>query len=54
MISLPALIERASRLNPDGVATRYRDRQHHWTELESRIARLGAALSKLPFDEADR
>ena len=54
MISLPALIERASRLNPNGIATRYKDRQYDWTELQSRIARLGAALAELPFDEADR
>lgn len=54
MISLPALIERAGRLNSNGIATRYRDREHNWTELQSRVSSLGAALDALPLDDADR
>ena len=54
MMSLPALIERASRLNPDGVATRFLDRSQTWAELEHGISRLAAGLKKLPLDEGDQ
>ncbi|MFK8050680.1 MAG: long-chain fatty acid--CoA ligase [Halioglobus sp.] len=54
MISLPALIERAARLNPNGIATRYLDREYNWAETGLRIAQLGAALNHLPVEETDR
>ena len=54
MISLPAMIERAARLNPLGTATTYAGRQHNWTDLHSRIARLGAGLQTLSLEEGDR
>jgi acyl-CoA synthetase (AMP-forming)/AMP-acid ligase II len=54
MISLHSLIERAGRLNPDGVATRYLDREQSWTTLESRVSRLAAALKTIEIEEADR
>lgn len=54
MISLPSLIERASRLNPNGVATQFLGRQQNWSELESRVSRLAAALKFMELEEADR
>ena len=54
MITLPSLIERAARLNPLGTATTYAGRQHNWTDLHSRIARLGAGLQTLSLEEGDR
>lgn len=54
MISMPGMIERAARLNPDGVSTRYRDREYRWMETQQRVARLGAALAGIGLAEADR
>ena len=54
MISMPGMIERAARLNPDGVSTRYQDREYRWVETQERVARLGGALTRLGMAEADR
>jgi acyl-CoA synthetase (AMP-forming)/AMP-acid ligase II len=54
MISLPSMIERAARLNPDGIATRYAGRQYSWAEVGDRIAQLAGALCNLGFDEGDK
>lgn len=54
MISMPGMIERAARLNPDGISTRYRDREYRWMETQQRVARLGAALAGIGLAEADR
>jgi acyl-CoA synthetase (AMP-forming)/AMP-acid ligase II len=54
MISLPAMIERAARLNPNGIATSFAGRQHSWTEVQNRVARLAAALRGFGLDEGDR
>ena len=54
MISLPAMIERAARLNPAGTATSCAGRQYNWTEVHQRIARLGAALQAFGLAEGDR
>ena len=54
MISMPAMIERAARLNPEGMCTRYQGREYSWRETESRVARLGAALASLGLADADR
>ena len=54
MISMPGMIERAARLNPDGISTRYRDREYRWVATRQRVARLGAALTRLGMAEADR
>ena len=54
MISMPGMIERAARLNPEGVSTRYRGREYRWAETGQRVARLGGALAALGLEEADR
>lgn len=54
MISLPAMIERAVRLNPNGIATSFAGRQHSWAEVQGRVARLAAALRGFGLDEGDR
>lgn len=54
MISMPAMIERAARLNPNGIASSYTGRQHSWALVRERVARLGAALAGLGLDEGDR
>ena len=54
MISLPAMIERAARLNPNGTATSYAQRTRDWTEVHDRIARLAAALQAVGLAEGDR
>ncbi len=54
MISMPGMIERAARLNPDGICTRYQGRQHSWAETGQRVARLGGALAALGLADADR
>ncbi len=54
MISMPAMIERAARLNPGGVATSYAGRQFTWVQSRERIARLGAALGSYALGEGER
>jgi acyl-CoA synthetase (AMP-forming)/AMP-acid ligase II len=54
MISMHGMIERAARLNPDGISTRYEGRQFRWSETRQRVARLAGALVALGLDEADR
>lgn len=54
MISLPGMLVRAARLNPNGIATRYRGREHTWAQCRQRIAQLGAGLRDLGFGEAER
>ncbi len=54
MISLPAIFERSVRLHPDGVATRFGDRQRTWAELGERVASLAASLAGLGLSEGDR
>jgi acyl-CoA synthetase (AMP-forming)/AMP-acid ligase II len=48
------MIERAARLNPGGVAMRYNGRESNWSELQRRVASLGAGLAGLGLAEGDR
>jgi acyl-CoA synthetase (AMP-forming)/AMP-acid ligase II len=54
MISLQGMIQRAVRLNPNGTATRYNNRQHSWSEVGDRIARLAGALRSFGFEDGDQ
>ena len=54
MISLPAMIERAARLNPHGTATWYAGREQDWSNLIQRVASLAGALASLGLSEGDR
>lgn len=54
MISLPSLITRAARLNPEGTATVYCGRQFSWTQVHERVACLAAGLASLRLAEGDR
>ena len=46
MVSMPGMIERAARLNPEGVSTRYLGREYRWVETRQRVALLGGALAR--------
>lgn len=46
MISLPLTLSRAAQINPNGMATICQNRQHTWTELQDRVARLAAGLQQ--------
>jgi acyl-CoA synthetase (AMP-forming)/AMP-acid ligase II len=54
MISLPGMIERASRLNPNGIAMRCKGRQYSWSRLQHRVACLAGALRDFGLGEGDR
>ena len=54
MISMSAMIERAARLNPEGIATSYGDREHSWQQVRVRVACLGAGLGGYGLAEGDR
>jgi len=54
MISLPSLITRAARLNPEGTATAYHGRRFTWTEVHERVAALAGGLASLGLAEGDR
>ena len=53
-VSLQGLLQRAVRLNPDGMCTRMGDREHSWREVESRAARFAAGLRGLGLERGDR
>jgi acyl-CoA synthetase (AMP-forming)/AMP-acid ligase II len=54
MISLPSMIVRAARLNPNGIATRYGERQFTWSQLQQRIAKLASGLQTFGLEAGDR
>jgi acyl-CoA synthetase (AMP-forming)/AMP-acid ligase II len=54
MISIPVLIARAARLNPTGIATRYNNRQVHWSGLADRVTRVAGGLQNLRLEPGDR
>jgi acyl-CoA synthetase (AMP-forming)/AMP-acid ligase II len=54
MFSLPAMLERAARLNPDGTATCHQGRVFKWRETLRRTARLGASLDSLDLGDGER
>ncbi|MGD9661162.1 MAG: long-chain fatty acid--CoA ligase [Porticoccaceae bacterium] len=53
MVSLPAMILRAARHNPQGIATKFNGRERNWTEFVERVARLAAGLKSLPIGVQD-
>jgi len=54
MSSIPELIERAARLNPNGTSTRYAGREFTWRETRARVASVAGGLAGLGLAEADR
>ncbi len=54
MISMPAMLERAARLNPDGNCTRCGGRARSWSEVQGRVARLAAALQATGLEPGER
>ncbi len=54
MISLSAMLERATRLNPEGLGTQYGDRRHTYAELRERVACLAGGLRSLGLLDGDR
>ncbi len=54
MISLPAALERAARLNPGGTATSFEGVEHSWSATRERVASLAAGLAALGLVASDR
>ena len=54
MISMPNIIERAARLNPNSLCTRYEGREFTWCETREQIARLAAGLGRFGLAKGDR
>jgi len=54
MISMPGLLQRSARLNPEAVATRYNGRSRLWPQILDRVARFAGALDRLQLGEAER
>ncbi len=54
MISMQGLIERAARLNPNGMATRCCGREQNWRSLAQRVARLAGALRAAGVADGER
>ena len=54
MISMPVMIERAARLNPEGLCTRFEGRELTWSQIREQIARLAAGLGTFGLDPGDR
>lgn len=54
MVSMPNIFERAARLNPRGLCTRYEGREFTWLEAREQIARLAAGLGQFGLAAGDR
>jgi acyl-CoA synthetase (AMP-forming)/AMP-acid ligase II len=54
MISLSSMIVRAARLNPNGIAMRYAERQFSWSQLLERVACLASGLQSFGLEAGDR
>ena len=54
MISLHGMAERAARLNPTGMATRYLGREFTLAETGERVARLASGLGAWNLEEGER
>ncbi|MFT4615160.1 MAG: acyl-CoA synthetase (AMP-forming)/AMP-acid ligase II [Bacteroidia bacterium] len=54
MISMPTMIERAARLNPHGICTRFEGREFNWAQTRDQVARLASALATFGLNEGDR
>jgi acyl-CoA synthetase (AMP-forming)/AMP-acid ligase II len=54
MLSLPSLIERAARLNPNGIATHYAGRERKWAELAGRVSSLASGLAGFGAEAGER
>ena len=51
---LPNSVRRAALINPQGIATVYRDRTQTWAEMAVRVARLSSALRDRGISPGDR
>lgn len=53
-MQISSIIRRAAQINPNGIATIFQDRQHTWTQMLDRVARLAGALQALGMKPGDR
>ncbi len=54
MISMPNILERAARLNPDSLCTRFEGREFSWAQTREQVARLAAGLATFGLGDGDR
>lgn len=53
-MEITALLRRAAQVNPEGLATVYKDRRRTWTETLDRVQRLAGAFQALGVKPGDR
>ena len=54
MISMPGVLQRSARLNPNAVATRFNGRSRSWPQVLDRVAGLASSLAAFQLGEAER
>jgi len=54
MYSLTQALQRAAKVNPDGIASRFLDRRMTWPQTCERVARIAGALRAIGVGEGDR
>lgn len=53
-MEITAILRRAAQVNPDGLATIFKDRRHTWLELLERVQKLAGAFQALGVKPGDR
>ena len=53
-MQITSVLRRAAQVNPNGVATVFKDRSHTWSETLDRVQRLAGALQRLGMRNGDR
>ena len=53
-MQLTSIIRRAAQVNPNGIATIYKDRRQTWAQMLDRVARLAGALQAAGMKPGDR
>lgn len=53
-MQISSIIRRAAQINPNGIATIFKDRQQSWSQLLDRVSRLAGALQQIGMKPGDR
>ncbi len=51
---ISSIVRRAAQVNGNGLASNFQDRQHDWSQFDSRVSRLAAGLAGIGVGQGDR
>jgi len=53
-MQITSILRRAAQVNPNGIATIYKDRRQSWSQMQIRVEKLAGALQELGMGPGDR